>query len=149
MFITKQRWPCNPSYVVRIAAEETNSQPLPTNLSIIRDDTTDTIVEPNEVIAQVQKLETQAPSPDITLPPGARFPWLSHVSPNHKHTIPVISGCITPTIIQEVIRHTPNHKAAGPEGIPGMILKHMSPTFHEALQLLFQAMPVTGITPPT
>jgi hypothetical protein len=30
-----------------------------------------------------------------------------------------------------------------------MILKHMSPEFHEALQLLFQSLSITGITPPS
>ena len=30
-----------------------------------------------------------------------------------------------------------------------MILKHMPHGFHEALQLLFQAMSITGITPPS
>jgi hypothetical protein len=30
-----------------------------------------------------------------------------------------------------------------------MILKHMPPTFHEALHLIFQAMSVTGITSPS
>jgi hypothetical protein len=30
-----------------------------------------------------------------------------------------------------------------------MILKHMPPSFHEALKLLFQAMSITGITSPS
>jgi hypothetical protein len=30
-----------------------------------------------------------------------------------------------------------------------MILKHMPPGFHEAIQLLFQTMSITGITPPS
>ena len=33
--------------------------------------------------------------------------------------------------------------------VPGLVLKHMSPTFHEALHLLFQAMVITDITPPS
>jgi len=61
----------------------------------------------------------------------------------------MISGCITPAIMQEALRSTPNHKAAGLDGVPGMILKHMPPCFHEALHLLFQAMSITGITSPS
>ncbi len=56
---------------------------------------------------------------------------------------------ITPAIFQEAIRRTPNHKAAGPDGVPGLVLKHMSPAFHEAIHLLFQVLAITGITPPT
>jgi hypothetical protein len=136
--------------ILRTGAEEKNSQPLLTNLSIIRDDTTGRlIVDPMEVIAQVQKLEAQALSPYPTLPPGTPFPCFSHISPNHKHTIPIMLGCIIPAIMQEALRRPPSHKAAGPDGVPGMILKHMSPGIHEALQLLFQVMSIMGITPPS
>jgi hypothetical protein len=72
-------------------------------------------------------------SPDLKLSPGAPFPWLSQISPNHKHTVPIMSGCITLAIMQETIRHTPKHKAAGPDGVLGMILNHMPPVFYEAL----------------
>ncbi len=58
-------------------------------------------------------------------------------------------GQITLAFFHEALRRTPNHKAAGPDGVPGLVLKHMPPTFHEAIHLLFQAMPITGITPPT
>ena len=51
--------------------------------------------------------------------------------------------------MQEAFRRTPNHKAAGLEGVPGMVLKHMPPGFYEALQLLFQALSITGIIPPS
>ena len=61
----------------------------------------------------------------------------------------MISGHITPAIVQEALRRIPIHKAAGPYGVPGMILKHMLPGFHEALQLLFQASSIRGITPPS
>ena len=119
-------------------AEEDNTQPLPTDLSILRDDASGRLlIDSAEVIAQVQKLETQALSPDPTLPNGAPFPWHLRVPPNHKHTVPMISGCITPAIMQVDLRRTPNHKAAGLDGVPGMILKHMPPGFHETLQLLF------------
>jgi hypothetical protein len=119
--------------ILRTVAEEENTQPLPTNLPILRDDASGPrLVDPAEVIAQVQKLETQALSPDPTLPHGAPFPWYLRVPPNHKHTVPMISGSITPSM-QEDLRRTPNHKAAGPDGVPGMILKYMPSGFHEAL----------------
>ncbi len=61
----------------------------------------------------------------------------------------MIAGHITPAIMHEALRRTPNHKAAGPDGVPGLVLKHMPPEFHKALHLLFQALAETGITPPT
>ena len=61
----------------------------------------------------------------------------------------MISGCITPAILQKTLRRTPNHKAAGLDGVPGLILKHMPFAFHEALQLIVQPMSITGITPPS
>ncbi len=72
-------------------------------------------------------------SPNPTLPQGTPFPWLHYVFPNQKHTVPMISECITPAIMQEALRRTPNHKAAGPDGVPGLILKHMPQEYHEAL----------------
>jgi hypothetical protein len=136
--------------VLRTAVDEVNTHTLSTNLSILRDESSGRLlVDPTEIIAQVQKLETQALSPDPTRLPGAPFPWLSRVTPNHKHSVPMISGCITPAVMQEALRRTPNHKAAGQDGVPGMILRHMLPGFHEVLQLLFQAMSITGITPPS
>jgi len=137
--------------ILRTAVETENTQPLPTDLSILRDEASGRLlVDPDEVIAQVQKLETHAMPPSPTLPHGAPFPWHLRVPPNHKHTSPMISGCITPAIMQKAIRRTLNHKEAGPDGVPGMILKHMPPGFHEALQLVFfQAMSITGITPPS
>ena len=56
-------------------------------------------------------------------------------------------GQITPTIFQEALRRTPNHKIAGLDGVPGVVLEHMPPAFHEVLHILFQALAVTGITP--
>ncbi len=61
----------------------------------------------------------------------------------------MIAGSITPVIMQEALRRTPCHKAAGPDGVPGLILKNMPQAFHEALHLLFQLMAITGITPPS
>ena len=141
-----QRWPYNPSYAPRL--RKRTPSPLPTDLSILRDNALGRLlVDPAEVIAQVQKLETHALSPNPTLPHGAPFPWHLRVPPNHKHTAPIISGCITPAFMQEALRRTPNHKVAGPDGVPGMILKHMPPGSHEDLHLLFQAISITGITP--
>ena len=51
--------------------------------------------------------------------------------------------------MQEALRRTPKNKAAGPDGVPGLILKHMPPAFREALYLLFNAMSITGITFPS
>ena len=56
--------------ILRTAAEADISQPLPTDFTIIRDDTTGRLItDPKEVIAQIHKHETQALSPDPTLPP--------------------------------------------------------------------------------
>ena len=44
---------------------------------------------------------------------------------------------ITPTIFHEALRRTPNHKVAGLDGVPGLVLKHMPPAFHEVVHLLF------------
>ena len=60
----------------------------------------------------------------------------------------MISGAITPAIMHVALRQTPSHKAAVPDGVPGLILKHMPPRLHEALRLLFQSMIITRITPP-
>jgi hypothetical protein len=60
----------------------------------------------------------------------------------------MLIGQITPAIFQESIRRTPNHKAASPDGVPCLVLKHMPTAFHEALQLNFQALVITEITPP-
>jgi hypothetical protein len=58
--------------ILRTAAEDENTQPFPTDLSILRDDASGRIlVDPAEVIAQVQNLETHALSFDPTLPHGA------------------------------------------------------------------------------
>jgi hypothetical protein len=117
--------------ILLIATEMEDSQPLSTNLSIVRDDITGRLImHPVEVIAQV---ETHALSPEPTPPQGAPSPLLRHISPNQQHTIPMISGCITPSTMHEALRRTPNHTAAGPDGVPDLILNHMPPVFHKAL----------------
>ncbi len=49
----------------------------------------------------------------------------------------MLIGQITPAIFQEALRRTPNHKDASPDGVPGLVLKHMPPAFHEAIHLMF------------
>jgi hypothetical protein len=62
-------------------------------------------------------------------------------------SVSTIMGCNTHAIMQVALRRTPSQKAAGSDGVPGLILKHMPPAFHEALHLLFQSMAITRITP--
>jgi hypothetical protein len=64
-------------------------------------------------------------------------------------SVPMLIEKITQAISQEALRRTPNRKAAGLDGVPGLVLKHMPPAFHEALQLLFQALAIREITPPS
>jgi hypothetical protein len=107
------------------------------------------ITNPTEVVKKIAELETIALSPYPTLPSGAPFSWLGYVRPTPIASVRMIAGQITPAIMQEALRRTPNHKAAGPDGVPCLVLKHMPPAFHEALHLLFQALSETGITPPS
>ena len=106
------------------------------------------LITPTEVLTQLTQMETIAFSPDPTLPPGAPFPWLGHVRPTPTSYVPLLIGQITPAIFQEALRNTPIHKATNPDKVPGLILKHMPPAFHETLHLHFQALTITGITPP-
>ncbi len=94
-------------------------------------------------------METTTLSPDPTIPPRAPFPWLGHVRTTLTSTVPMLIGQITPAIFHEALRRTPNHKDVGPDEVPGMVLKHMSPAFHEAIHLLFYTMAITRITPPS
>ena len=136
--------------ILRTSEGTPDNPTLPTDLSVLRDDTSGRLLTtPTEVIAQLEKLETKALSPDPTLPPGAPFSWLGHVRPIPTSTVPMLIGQITPAVFHEALRRTPNHKAACPNGVPGLMLKHMPPAFHEAIHLLFQAMAITGIAPPT
>jgi hypothetical protein len=136
--------------ILRTAIGTSTQHTLPTDLSIIKDETTGLLITtPSRVVNKIIELETVALSPDPTLPPGAPFPWLSIVRPTPTSSVPMISGKVTPAILQEALRRTPNHKAAGPDGVPGMVLKHMPQQFHAALHLLFQALAITGITPPS
>jgi len=51
--------------------------------------------------------------------------------------------------MHEALRRTPNHKAAGSDEVPGLVIKHMPPPFLETLHLLFRALDKTGITLPS
>jgi hypothetical protein len=61
----------------------------------------------------------------------------------------MISGQISPAIMQETLCRSPNHEATGPNGVQGLVLKHMSPVFHEALLLPLQASAIAIITLPS
>jgi hypothetical protein len=124
--------------ILRSSEEKSDTTTLPTDLSVLRNESTGQILtSPNEVIEHLTQLETTALSPDPTLPMGVPFPWLTHVSPSPTSVDPMLIGKITPAIFQEALRRTPNHKAAGPDGVPGIVLKHMPTAFHEAILLLF------------
>ena len=135
--------------IMRTAMGTSTPRTLPTDLSIIKDKTTELLITTlSRVVSRITELETVSLSPDPTLRPGAPFPRLGLVRPTPTSSIPMISGQIIPAILHEALRRTPNHKAAGPDGVPSMVLKHMPRQFHEALHLLFQALTIiTGITP--
>ncbi len=64
--------------LVRTAAGSTTTNTLPTDLSIIKDETTGLLIPP-EVVKKIAALETIALAPDPTLPPGAPFPWRGYI----------------------------------------------------------------------
>jgi len=85
------------------------SHSLPTNLSVIRDDDTVTLLtDAGGVIAQVEIHKTKALSPESTLPMGASFSWIAHVAPTPPSSNPTITGRISPTIRQEALCRTLN-----------------------------------------
>ncbi len=113
-------------FIIRAVERASDNPSLSTDISILRDDTTCRLITaPEEVITKLAQLETVAQSPDPSLPPVAPFPWIGHIHPAPTDSAPMIVGCITPAIMQEALRRTPSHKAAGPNGVPGIILKHM------------------------
>jgi hypothetical protein len=66
--------------ILRTATGGEDSQPLPTKLVFIREESMGRhLVNLAEVVAQVQKLEIKALSPDTTLPLEAPLSWLAHV----------------------------------------------------------------------
>jgi hypothetical protein len=135
--------------ILRTAMGTSTQHSLPKDLSIIKDETTGLLITtPLRVVKRIKELENVAISPDPTLPPGAPSPWLGLVKPTPTSSVPMISGKITPAIMREALRRTPDHKAAGTDVVQGLVLKHMPQQFHEALHLLFQTLAITGITPP-
>jgi hypothetical protein len=136
--------------ILRTSEGATDNPTLHIDLSVLRDETSGRLLTtPTEVIAQLEKLESKALSLDPTITPGAPFPWLGHVHPTPTSSVPMLIDQITPVIFHEALRRAPSHKVAGPDGVPGLVLKHMPPAFHEAINLLFQAIAITGMTPPT
>ncbi len=124
--------------LLRTTTGSLTTNTISTNLSIIKDENTGFfITDPPEVMKKIAALETIALSLDPILPLGAPFPWRGYVRAIPTSSVPMITGHITPAITHEALRRTPNHKAAGPDGVPGLVLKHMPQAFHEALHLLF------------
>jgi hypothetical protein len=60
----------------------------------------------------------------------------------------MIKGKKSPAIFQEVLHQLPNHKAPGSDNIPGVLLKSMPQTFHNAIYQLFQLMVATWTPQP-
>ena len=119
----------------------TTTNTLHTDLFIIKDKAIGLLItDPQEVLQKIAELETKALSPDPNLPPDAPFPSRASVRAIPTSSVPMIAGHITPAIMHKALRRNPNQKAAGPDGVPGLVLKHMPPDFHEAHRLLFQAL---------
>ena len=135
--------------ILRTSEGTPDNPTLPTDLSVLRDETFGFLTTPSEVITQLEKMETTALPPYPALPPGAPFPWLGYVRPAPTSSVPMLIGQITPAIFHEALRRTLNYKAEGPNEVPGLVLKHISPTFHETIHLLFQALAITWITLPS
>jgi len=57
----------------------------------------------------------------------------------------MLAGYISQTILQEALRRSPNHKAAGPDRVSCIILKYMPPICHETNHFLFQILALTGL----
>ena len=105
--------------LLRTAAGNTTTNTLPTDLSIIKDEATGVLLtDPPEVVKKIAAMETITLSPDPTLPLGAPFPWRGYVRATPNSSVPMIAGNITPAIMHEALRRTPNHKAARPDGVP-------------------------------
>jgi hypothetical protein len=136
--------------ILQTATWDKGSPTLPTDLSILRDKTSwRLITTPAEVIMKLAKMKMLALSPIPILPHGPPLSWFDRVRSTPTYSVPMISGHISPAIMQKTLRRTPNHKAAGPYGVSCLVLKHMSPTCHETLYLLFQTLVITGITLPS
>jgi hypothetical protein len=147
MFVKKPSMALNS--ILRIIAWGKDYPTLST-LSTPGDETSKrTITTPAEVITRLVEMETVSLSPDPTRVPGAPFPWLRNVRPSTTSSVRIISGQITPDIMQEALHRIPSHKAAGLDGVPCLVLRHVPPALYKALHLLFQALAITGLTPPS
>jgi hypothetical protein len=136
--------------ILRTSEGTTDSPTLSTDLSILRYEKYGRLLTiPSGMLAQLAYMETTTLSPDPTNHPSTPFPWLGHVRLTSTSSVPMLIGQITPAIFQEALRRTPNHKATGPDGVPGLVLKLiMPPAFHEAIHILFHALAITEITLP-
>ena len=47
----------------------------------------------------------------------------------------MVIGHLTQDVFEEALRRNPNYKAPGPDGIPGVILNNMPPTFLQATHI--------------
>ena len=82
--------------ILRTSEGTTDNTKLPTDLSILRDETFGRLVTtPSEALTQLTQMETTALSMDPTLPPGAPFPWLGHVRLTPTSSVPMLIGQIT------------------------------------------------------
>ncbi len=105
--------------IIRTAAGNSDTNTLPTDLSIINDKASGLLItNPPQVVKKIAELETIALSPDPSLPPGAPFPWLGYARPTPTSFVRMIAGQITPAIMQEALLRAPNHKATWPDGVP-------------------------------
>jgi len=136
--------------ILRTSEGTTDNPALPTDLSILRDEKSGRLLtNPSEVLTQLTQMEMTYLSPDPTLPLGAQFSWLGHVWLTPTSSVPKMIGLIAPAIFHDALRRTSNPKASGTNGVPGLVPTHMPPAFLEARHLLFEALPNTGITPPS
>jgi hypothetical protein len=136
MFVKKPRVALQT--ILRSTTRANASTTLPTDVSLLRDETSSLLVTtPAEVVTKLAQIEGVALSPDPTLPPGAPFPWLDYVRPAPTSSVPMTYDRIIPAIMRKALSRSPNHKAAGPDGVRGLVLKNMPPDFHEALHLMF------------
>jgi hypothetical protein len=121
MFIRKPREALKSILETTFFKNKHNKDPTPTNISSIRDTITRLITDnPARVTTIIEGLETKALSPDNLINSLASFPWLHAIPAGTPPTKNMIIGNITPAIFQEALRQFSNHKAPGPDNIPGI-----------------------------
>ncbi len=137
-------------FILRSATRDAASTTLPIDLSILRDETTGRLITTKSAfVTKLAQMETAHLSKDPALPPGAPFSWIGRTRPSLAFSVSIISGQIILAIMQKALHRVPKHKAAGLDGVPELILKPMPPALDEALHLIFQALAITRITPPS